>query len=74
MFVGQLIIGTFFSLGSGIYTYLVLDVPLWLAFAIYSGVGAGAVLFAMVSTLLLMRPDPLEIGPAGTVPELAPAG
>ena len=73
MLVGQLIIGTFLGLASGIYAYLALDLSLWIALAIYSGVGIGAVLMTAVSIVLFMGLEQRESAPSGSFPELDPA-
>ena len=73
MLLGQLIIGTFLGLASGMYAYLALDFSLWMALAIYSGVGASVVLMTAISIILFTGPEQPESAPAGSFPELNPA-
>ena len=74
MLVGQLIIGMFLGVASGIYAYLALDLSLWMALAIYSGVGASAALMTAVSIVLFMGQEQPESAPAGSLAELDSAG
>lgn len=74
MLVGQLLIGTLLGLGSAIFAYLALDVSIWLALAIYSGMGAGAALYVAASIVLFMHAEQPDSAPAGPVRDVAPAG
>ena len=74
MLIGQMLIGMFLGLASGIYAYLALDASIWLALAIYSGVGASAVLLTAVSIVLFMGQDQPESARTGSLAELDPAG